>query len=83
MSKFFITNRIVLQIIYQKLAGEKEPNEIYQTCRELAKHMPFGKYKGQSLCNIPPDYFIFLLEKNIITPYKNPDVYEELQYMFS
>lgn len=71
-----------LQIIYQKLAGEKKPNEIYQICRDLAKYMPFGKYKGQSLCNIPPDYFIYLLENKIITLHKNPDLYEELQNLF-
>lgn len=30
--------------------------------------MPYGKYKGQKMANIPPDYLIWLFENNKCTP---------------
>lgn len=44
----------------------REPEEIkYNTV------MNFGKYKGKKLCEIPPDYFIFLHKTGKMGKYKD------------
>jgi uncharacterized protein (DUF3820 family) len=30
--------------------------------------MPYGKYKGEKMANVPPDYLIWLFENNKCSP---------------
>lgn len=39
------------------------------------KKMPWGKYEGQKLKDIPKGYFRFLWEKNLVNAHKWTDVY--------
>lgn len=68
-----------LEKIYSCMAGEETPHAMYLLNKELSQIMPFGKYKGEALRNIPKDYFGFLLSKKIITEEKNYDLIQNLR----
>jgi DNA polymerase III alpha subunit (gram-positive type) len=68
-----------LQIIYEHLVGDRNPEEVYQTCRNISKIMSFGKHRGKHLSDIPSDYINYMTTNQIIAPFKNPDLYEELK----
>lgn len=68
-----------LQVIYERLVGDRDPEEVYQTCRDISKWMSFGKHRGKHLSDIPLDYINYMTINQIISPFKTPDLYEELQ----
>lgn len=71
-----------LERIYFAMAKDKTPYAMYLLNKELSQIMPFGKYKGELLKNIPEDYFRFMLTKKIITEQKNYDLFQNIKDIY-
>jgi DNA polymerase III subunit epsilon len=67
-----------LQSIYQKLVGDKTPDEIYTTCEEIKQYMSFGEHKNELIKDVPIEYLIWALRNSVISPTKNCDTFEQL-----
>lgn len=71
-----------LERIYFHMAKDKTPYAMYLLNKEVSQIMPFGKYKGQFLKDIPEDYFQFMIRKKIITMEKNYDLFQNLKNIY-
>ena len=68
-----------LEKIYFHMIGEKNVNDLYSICQNMSNKMPFGKYKGQYIKNIPLSYFQFLIDNEIISTTKHSEIYNKLK----
>ncbi len=71
---------IVLHKVFVKMIGDLKPNEVLELMNQSnTTRMPFGKYQGRPLKDVPKDYVNWLNEKGFFDKKGN----EELKESFS
>ncbi|SPN73544.1 DNA polymerase III polC-type,DNA polymerase III subunit epsilon,Uncharacterized protein conserved in bacteria,DNA polymerase III, alpha subunit, Gram-positive type,Exonuclease [Chlamydia serpentis] len=69
---------IILQKVFSALTGDLQPNQILNLLKENYHpkifKMPFGKYKGQPLVDIPRSYFEWLENQGALDKPENKNI---------